>query len=242
MFPAEATDLHHVVVERWSRGQSWMHARDARAKLIAALALVLAIATSPARHYTGALCYAAFVVAITLVSRLPLYSIALRAALVLPFSAAFAAASWLSGDLSRAGALLWRSYLSAFTVLLLVSTTPLVQLFRALEWFRVPGLIILVAQFLYRYLFVISEQAQHMRLAAQCRGGQRRTGSFRGAASALSVLFVRSYARADGIQKAMMARGFRGQFPALTVARFTRMDVLFSAAAITLCALIRLTA
>ena len=241
-FTAEAIDLHHVVVERWSRGQSWIHNRDARAKLIGSLALVLAIATSPARQQLGALCLAAVIVALILAARLPLLALALRSALVLPFSAVFAITSWLSGDAARASALLWRSYLSALAVLLLVATTPLVQLLRALEWFRVPSLVILIAQFLYRYLFVISEQAQHMRLAAQCRGGQPRSGGFRGAASALSVLFVRSYARADGIQRSMLARGFAGHFPAINVPRFANVDILFSAVLIGLCVLIRLTA
>ena len=234
--------MHHVVVERWSRGRSWLHARDARAKVVAALALILAIATTPQHHYHGAFGYAAFAIGLTLAARLPLFEMAARAAVVLPFSAAFAIASFLAGDASRAAALLWKSYLSAFTVLLLVAATPLVDLLRALEWFRVPGLVILISQFLYRYLFVISEQAQHMRLAAQCRSGQRGTLAFRGAASALSVLFVRSYARADGIQRAMLARGFRGHFPALSIVGFGRADALFCALSVAACAAVRIAA
>ncbi len=232
--------MHHVIVERWSRGHSWLHARDARAKLVAALALIVAAATTPAHHFPAAVCYAALVAGAVLASRLPLFSIVARAALVLPFSAAFAAASWLSGDAVRAGALLWKSYLSAFTVLALVSSTPLVELLRALEWFHVPGLLILIAQFLYRYLFVISEQAQHMRLAAECRAGGNRRWSFRGAAAALSVLFVRSYARAEGIQRAMNARGFTGHFPALSAKPFTWLDGVFGTAAAAACVCVRI--
>jgi cobalt/nickel transport system permease protein len=234
--------VHHVIVERWSRKRSWLHARDARAKVVAALALIVAIATSPQHHHRGAAGYALVAIGLTLIARLPLLRIAARAGLVLPFSAAFAIASFLAGDVSRATALVWKSYLSAFTVLLLVSTTPLVDLLRALEWFRVPGLLILIAQFLYRYLFVISEQAQHMRLAAQCRAGGRRSATFRGTASALSVLFVRSYARADGIQRAMLARGFRGHFPALSLAGFDSTDAVFCILAVAACAAIRIAA
>lgn len=234
--------MHHVVVERWSRGRTWLHQRDARAKLIAALALILAVATTHQQHYRGVFAYAAFVIALTLAARLPLWEMIARAGVVLPFSAAFAVASYLGGDPHRAAALLWKSYLSAYTVLLLVSTTPLVDLLRALEWFRIPGLVILISQFLYRYLFVISEQAQHMRLAARCRAGQSRGLGFHGAASALSVLFVRSYARADGIQQAMLARGFRGHFPALSIQGFNRVDALFSVLSVAVCAAVRIGA
>jgi cobalt/nickel transport system permease protein len=231
--------LHHVVVERWSRRTSWLHARDARAKLLFALCLILAIATTPAVRYVTAAGYAALLVMTTASARLPVHSIAGRAAFVLPFSAAFALANWIAGDIERSVGLVWKSYLSAFAVLLMVSTTPLVQILRALEWFRVPGLVILIAQFLYRYLFVISEQAQHMRLAARSRAGEGRRTTFRGAAAALSVLFVRSYDRADGIQRAMIARGFSGHFPVMSVPVFKWSDTLFAIAASSVCALIR---
>lgn len=231
--------MHHVVLERWSRRVSWLHSRDPRAKLTFTLALILAVTTTRPEAYAAAISYAALVVSLTVTARLPLLSVAVRSSFVLPFTAAFALANWMAGDISRSAGLIWKSYLSAYTVLLLVSTTPLIGLLRALEWFRVPQLVILVAQFLYRYLFVISEQAQHMRLAAQCRGGQRSRMSFRGAASALSVLFARSYNRADGIQRAMLARGFQGHFPALGRQRFSVPDALFSVAATSVCALIR---
>lgn len=230
--------MHHVVVERWSRGNSWLHSRDARAKLVAALAFIVCVATTPATRYNAALSYVAVLIVLTVAGRLPLQSVAFRAAFVLPFSAGFAIASWLANDTARATGMLWKSYLSAFAVLLLVASTPLVELLRALEWFRAPQLVILIAQFLYRYLFVISEQAQHMRLAAQCRGGGRRA-TVAGAAGALSVLFARSYAHADGIQRAMLARGFSGRFPSLTAWRFNSTDAMFTTAVAGICAAIR---
>ena len=63
-----------------------------------------------------------------------------------------------------------KSYLSALAVLLLVSTTPLPVLLRGFEMTGAPRFLLMVAQFLYRYLFVISEEAQHMRKAAMARG------------------------------------------------------------------------
>lgn len=142
-------------------------------------------------------------------ARLPVAQALLRAGAVLPFSGMFALLVWLGGDHSRALALVGRSYISASAVLLLVSTTPLPALLRALEWFHVPGLLVTIAQFLYRYLFVLSEQAQHMRLAAACRAGNgARAIRFQAAAGALSVLFARSYEHANGIHRAMLSRGF----------------------------------
>jgi cobalt/nickel transport system permease protein len=110
-----------------------------------------------------------------------------------------------------------------------MATTPLVKLMSALDSLHVPGPLLLVIQFLYRYLFVVSEQAQHMRLAAHCRrGSSRRTlAGFHAAAGAVSVLFARSWERADGIYHAMLARGFTGRFPALDPVRFSWRDAVF---------------
>ena len=224
--------MHHVVLERWSRRASPLHARDARTKLAAALIFLVALATTTPRQIPAFAAYFALLLAAIVLARLPLGGVLSRAAAVLPFSLVFAAVTWLAGDSPRAAALIARSYISACAVLLLVAVTPLPELLRALEWFRVPRLLILIAQFLYRYLFVLSEQAQHMRMAARCRSGRRQRRGFQAAAGALSVLFARSYERASGVHHAMLARGFTGHFPALTPAPAGAADALFLAIAI----------
>src|SRR5450432_1688543 len=141
-------------------------------------------------------CFAAYVVALlvaTFSAGLQVWGLMKRAALVLPFSLIFGITTWLIGDHARAIGLFEKSYLSAWTALWLAATTPLPRLLKAAEWFGVPRLLILVIQFLYRYLFVLSEQGQHMRLAAACRAGARGTSRalFSAAAGALAVLFAR---------------------------------------------------
>src|ERR1035438_10054495 len=213
----ERLSLHHVVLERWSRGSSPLHARDARAKLAALLIFLIAVSTTEPRSQAAFAGYALLLAAALLASRLPAAGLLGRAALVLPFSATFALITWGSGYPMKALSLAEKSFLSGLAVLLTMATTPLVQLMSALDSARVPGPLLLVIQFLYRYLFVISEQAQHMRLAAQCRRGfgRRNTARFHAAAGAVGVLFARSWERADGIYRAMLARGFSGHFPAL---------------------------
>lgn len=236
--------MHHVVVEHWARRRSVLHSRDARAKFLALLAFLVAVATNPAEAQAHIALFAAILAAAIGLSRLPPLAVLLRAAAILPFSVTFAAVSWLAGDPARAAALVEKSYLSAAAVLVLVGTTPLPNLLRALESLGTPRLLILVIQFLYRYLFVISEQAQHMRLAAQCRSASGRSrlvrrSRFRAAAGALSVLFARSYLRAEGIHRAMIARGFSGRFPLLAPPRFRFLDLLLVAIAVALSAAAR---
>ena len=221
--------MHHVVLERWSRGSSPLHARDARAKLAALLIFLVAVSTTASQSQAAFAGYASMLVVAVGVSRLGVGGLLARTALVLPFSATFALITWWSGEPARSLSLIEKSLLSGLAVLLTVATTPLVQLMGALESARVPRPLLLVLQFVYRYLFVISEQAQHMRMAAQCRRGTdaRRSAPFHQAAGAVAVLFARSWERADGIYRAMLARGFTGRFLALESLRFGWRDAVF---------------
>jgi cobalt/nickel transport system permease protein len=220
--------LHHVVLERWSRGSSAFHRRDPRAKIAALLIFLIVVATTG--HGLAILSAALFLLlcASILWARLPLAGALLRAGLVLPFTLAFAAVCWAAGDPARGIALLLKSYLSALAVLLVVSTTPLPLLLRGLEKIGAPRFLLMVAQFLYRYLFVISEEAQHMAIAAASRGGSRTKLRFRAAAGALAVLFARSYYRAQDIHHAMLARGFTGHFRTLGILRWGAADGWFA--------------
>ena len=221
--------MHHLVVERWSRGSSLLHARDARAKLGALAAFLISVSTTPPAAQLAFAAYAAMLAIAIAAARLPFGAALKRAALVLPFSATFAVLTWWSGDSWRALSLAEKSFLSGLAALILIATTPLTQLMRALEWLRVPRPLVLVIQFLYRYLFVLSEQAQHMRLAARCRQGPglAKRSRFHAAAGALAVLFARSWERADGVYRAMCARGFAGRFPAIAIPRFGAADATF---------------
>jgi cobalt/nickel transport system permease protein len=233
--------LHHVVLDRWSRGSSFVHTRDARVKIFVAFAYLVALGTTPRITLAAAACYAALLVTAIVAARLPLAGVAARAAVVLPFAVPLAAFSVLAGEPARAAALAVKSCLSAAAVVVLAGSTPLPKLLRGLESLGVPHFLTLVVQFLYRYLFVISEQAQHMRMAVLARGGGRRN-RLPQASGAVATLFARSWARAEGIHGAMLARGFHGRMELLASARAGAADFLFLGAGLLLVTALRLAA
>jgi cobalt/nickel transport system permease protein len=141
-------------------------------------------------------------------ARTPIFKLLGKAALILPFSGVLAVAAWWSGDATRAWTLATRSYISIFAVVLFSATTPVTVWTAALESWRVPATLILVMQFLHRYLFVIADEARRMQTASRARGGFR----FDAATGALGVLFARSWRRSEMVHRAMLARGFRGRF------------------------------
>lgn len=199
---AQRIGRSHFVFDEWSRGRSPLHRLDPRLKLLSALALLAVTAVWP-----GAWRLYALAAALILFARLPLAGLAWRAALVLPFTLTFALLTWWAGDPARALTLLWRSYLSALWVGLLMGATPLDDVLHAARRLGAPRLVVDVMQFTWRYLGVVAEQAWRMRTAALARGADR---SFEVSAASLAVLFSSSYARAGRIHRAMAARGAGG--------------------------------
>lgn len=231
--------MHHVVLDRWSRRTSPLHRRDARVKVIAALAMLIVIATTHPVMLAWAAAFGLVLLVEILIARLPVVGLLVRACIVLPFTGTFAIITWLAGDPDRAVALAMKSYLSAVTVLVLAATTPLPQLLQGIESLGAPRMLVLVVQFMYRYLFVISEQGQHMRQAARCRGELSRKGGwfrlnrsrFQAAGGALAVLFAKSYQRAEAIHRSMISRGFSGHIRSLSHGALRAADFVFLAMA-----------
>jgi cobalt/nickel transport system permease protein len=224
----------HHVLDRWTGIPSALARADARVKLAALVVLLVGVALLP-HHRLVPLALPALVVALgVILARLPVVAFARRVAVVLPFAVPFALLTWLAGDPVRAVSLLLRACVSAAAVLLIVATTPWPRLMGALNWFRVPRLLLISVQFLYRYLFVIGDQAERMKLAALSRGGRR--SGFTASAGTIAVLFAQSYERAEHLHRSMLSRGFTGGFAFARPAGVAGLDFVILACALTVSA------
>jgi cobalt/nickel transport system permease protein len=113
---------------------------------------------------------------------------------------------------------------------LLGATTTFPAILHGLERMRVPRLLVLIAAFMYRYLFVIVGEADRMRAALAARGYRPRTALQAGPMGRMATaMFLRTYARGERVHLAMLARGFRGAMPQLHPLALTRADVAFVA-------------
>jgi cobalt/nickel transport system permease protein len=229
--------LRHAILDSWRQRTSFLHDRDPRAKLVVLLGFLVLMAGSGPRAGWWNVADVFLLLSGILAAKLPVFRVLKQAAAVLPLAFCLALSSWLAGDPARAGAYVAKSYLSALAVLILLGTTPMPRLVRALQALRTPPFLLMVAQSIYRYLFVISEEAQRMRMAALSRGSGFALGlGWRIAARSVAVLFTRSYARAGRIHQAMLARGWTGNdsgapFPPLG-SRLSWSEGAFAAAAL----------
>lgn len=233
--------MHHATLDQWARGSSALHRRDARVKWLVLVAYLAALSATRSLFPMCVLGFAALAAGAIRLGRLPFAGVLARAGVVAPFAGVITLFTWLGGEGGRALAVLVRSYLSAVAVLVLVGTTPLPTLLSGLTSLGVPRFLVLVVQFLYRYLFVLSEQAQHMRLAAASRGWQAGRwrpdpAGFRAAAGVAAALFLSSQAKAQAVHRAMLARGFQGRLVTLAPPALSIADLWFLAAGVGACA------
>src|SRR4051812_21282242 len=145
-------------LEDWALGNSWLHRRDTRAKILAALALLIGLSFAREAGSATVALVAWLLVIVTGTAGLPVLSVIVRAAAVLPFALTFALMNWLIGDAARAQTLLAKSFLSAWTVVLLIGSTRLTALMAAIERLGVPPLVAQVILMLVRYLTVLGNR------------------------------------------------------------------------------------
>jgi cobalt/nickel transport system permease protein len=224
--------VHHATIDLLASGDSPLHRRDPRAKLAAALALVIAAASSgaPAAARLGAL--AAVVLAAACAGRLPLGFLLRRLLVVLPVVGLPALLLPLVGPATwaKAAAVAGKGLVAAAATLVLAGTTRMTDLLAALRWLRAPGPLVAVTGLLYRYLFVLVDEAERMQRARVARGG-RRLGGPRAAGALLGSLLLRAHARAEAVHRAMLARGLGGEPRPTRTLRFGARDALLAALA-----------
>ena len=244
--------MHISALDTFLPGESPVHRLDSRVKLVLTLLLMLTAVLTPDGTWAAFGALQVALLGVALVTRIGLGRYARRSAVASRFAlAAFTVV------VSTPGAILWRgsaagvtlavtaegllrfasivirSLLSVQGAVLLAATTRFPDILLALRSLRVPSVLVAVAGFLYRYLFVVADEAQRMMRAREARSVARaggRGGSVawraRVAGGMAGSLFIRSYERSERIYDAMVARGYDGDVRALRSRTLRRADVI----------------
>ena len=120
-------------------------------------------------------------------------------------------------------------------------STPFTELMAALSWLRVPQVLVDVALFAWRYLFLLLEDAQVVYNAQRNRLGY--VGYRRGLSSfgtLAGVLLIKAFDNSQSITTAMVQRGYDGDMPMLRHKPFKPAEVALAALFVAGMGLIRL--
>ena len=227
-------------------GSSLIHRLDPRIKIVGGVLFVASATILPAGSWIE---FATLFCATLVVARLTGLGIAYAlkrsfvalpfalAAITLPFTVPgnplyeFGGLTITDVGTIRFLSILVKSWVSVQIAILLTATTPFHDLLWALRELRVPRPLVSIVGFMYRYLFVLADEAARIMRARAARAaeGPRRSGGrlvWRGrvAGGMVGSLMLRAFERSERIYAAMVARGFNGDILSLSPPQMTDDD------------------
>lgn len=190
---------------------SLIHRLPASAKVLGASMAVLACVLLPRTAWPAYAGLGAGLLVVAAFSSVPAWHLGRRLLLAEPFAIGIALLALLQEHgLQVFLALLARSTLCLFCVILLNATTRFTDLLRVFRRLRLPPLLIVTLALMQRYVFVLSEETGGLLRARRSRtfttGGRR---TWRVTATVAAQLFVRTSERAERVYAAMCARGWK---------------------------------
>lgn len=242
--------MHVNTFDHYQEHDSPLHRLDPRVKVITAVAFILGLALLPDGAWLAYMLAWAAVIALAHVADIPPWFVVRRSLLVLPFLlAAVTVIFTLPGQviwrgpfgltasdagLVRFASIFLRSWVSLQMAVLLTASTRFPDILHALRHLKVPAIFVAILAFMYRYLFVLADEASRL-LRARAARSAARPGQAHGralrwraavAGSLVGQLFLRSLERSDRVYNAMLARGYNGELLTMSPHHMRRADWL----------------
>jgi cobalt/nickel transport system permease protein len=145
----------------------------------------------------------------------------------------------ISGGWVSFASILLRFSLTVSAALALIGVTGFATVCMALGRMGLPRAFSIQLLFLYRYLFVLTEEGLRMSRARSLRSFKGRGLGFAVYGSMLGQLLLRTMDRAQRIHRAMLCRGFDGELRLSRNLAFTARDLAFVAGWLAYFALVR---
>lgn len=221
-------------------GSSPVHNLDPRIKFILAIGFILTTTLMPAGSWPIFILLLSVIIAVEILSGIGILYTLKRSMLSLPFILAavpllftvkgeilfsiptglFTLTVYAPGFI-RFLSIALKSWISIQTAVVLAATTEFPQLLLAMRAVKLPRLLVAIFGMMWRYLFVLVDEALRMMRARTARSGQLDDPDYKAGGSIAwrgrvtggmaGSLFIRSFERSDRIYTAMLSRGYDGE-------------------------------
>jgi len=207
---------------------SVIHALPSHAKIVAALLFILVVVSTPIGRWQAFIGYFLALFITVAAAKIPFTLMFKRALIEIPFiffallmpffgtGERFEVAGlnlYREGLLAGAGIFV-KGTLGVITAIVLSTSTTAREILRGLERLKLPTLMVQIASFMLRYVNVVNDEMERMKIARESRGFVA-TGiqHWKVLATAAGALFIRSYERGERVHLAMISRGYEGVLP-----------------------------
>ena len=219
----------HDVGERlYIHRHSPIHELPPHFKILALLSFLVICVATPIQNYYAFVGFALVIITLLAMAKLPVFTIAKRATIEIPFLIFAILMPFFSKgerfeifffEVSRPGliaaaSIITKGTLGVLTAILLSGSTPAREILRGFELLKMPSLLVQIMTFMLRYMNVITDEMERMKVARISRGFEERgIRDWKFIAGTAGALFVRSYERGERVHTSMIARGYEGELP-----------------------------
>lgn len=228
-------------LDRLSYQDTVIHRLDPRGKVIMTMLFVITVVSYPKYEVMSLIPFFIFPVLLITLSDTPFLLIMKKVLFVSPFALFIGIFNPL---LDSGTVVLWQGIhistgwisllsimmkfsLTISAALLLIATTSFPGICNALQKLGVPALFTSQLLFLYRYIFVLMEEAMRMARARDLRTfGAHGTG-IKVFVRLIGLLFIRTVERAERIYQSMLSRSFTGTIPSIRQYHLKLSDAAF---------------
>jgi cobalt/nickel transport system permease protein len=236
--------MHVHFLDPYQPRRSPVHSLDGRIKLLLTLAFILSVALTPIGAWPVYILMFSLMLCVEVISDLGVRYVLKRSLLAFPFvlaalpvifTASGAAAFELTigpwaltvtqPGLERFLSIACKSWISVQAAVVLAASTPFPNLLAAMRAIHVPRLLVAIFSLMWRYLFVLADEALRLMRARAARSSHSENPALKAGGSLTwraqvaggmaGGLFLRSIERSDRIYMAMVARGYDGEVRAL---------------------------
>lgn len=229
-------------LDRLSQQDTAIHRLDPRAKVLTTLVFLVCVVSFGKYDVVQLLPFVVYPVVLAAGGRIPLGLVGRILLVVSPFAlvvgvfnpfldrqvVAEIGGLQISGGWVSYASIILRFLLTAGTALVLTATTGFIGICLALEKLRVPEVLVTQLLLLFRYIFVLGDEAQRLAQARRLRSFGNRGMGLKVYGQMLGQLLLRSFARAQRVYQAMLCRGFDGRVRMARRLHFGRADLLFT--------------
>jgi len=241
-------------LDRLSYQDTIVHRLDPRAKVVCTILFLFTVISFPKYEIAALIPFFLFPVLLTTLGDIPVNFLLKKVVIVSPFAIFIGifnplldtrTVAVIAGVPLSAGWMSFITILIKFTLtisaaLLLIATTSFPGICHALRRLGVPAIFVSQLLFLYRYLFVLMEEAMRLVRARDMRSFGERGRGMKVVVRLIGTLFLRTVERAERIYSAMLSRGFNGDIPSVKKYRLRLTDVLYVLTTIAFLAIFRL--
>ncbi|MBN1439553.1 MAG: cobalt ECF transporter T component CbiQ [Anaerolineales bacterium] len=243
--------MHAHVFDPYVDANSPVHSLDPRIKLALAVVFIIGVALVPIGSWAALVLFLATILGAIILSLIHPAKILRRSVIALPFVLAAVPLLFsgsgnplfsipigelniniFSGGMIRFLTIVVKSWISIMAALLLSGTTNFQELLVAMRSFRINRLLVAVIGLMWRYLFILADEAIRLMRARDARSGAelgKRAGGTvfwraKVTGGMAGSLFIRGFDRADRVYSAMLARGYDGETRSLPAPPIPRVQ------------------